>query len=109
LLLYLAALGFALGMGALALHFKRVEGFFTIVQFLFLPYFFSLVRFAPWMTPLPFAPGTQLLKLALTGEGAFPGLLLLAFVQALLFLGAGLFAMAWVYAAVRRRGLLGRY
>ena len=109
LLLYLAALGFALGMGALALHFKQVEGFFTIVQFLFLPYFFSLVRFAPWMTPLPFAPGTQLLKLALTGEGASPGLLLLAFVQALLFLGAGLFAMAWVYAGVRRRGLLGRY
>lgn len=107
--LYLAALGFALGMGALALQFKRVEGFFTIVQFLFLPYFFSLVRFEPWMTHLPFAPGAYLLRLAFTGEEVSPGLLLLALVQALLFLGAGLFAMAWVYAAVRRRGLLGRY
>ena len=107
--LYLAALGFALGMGALALQSKRVEGFFTIVQFLFLPYFFSLVRFEPWMTHLPFAPGAYLLRLAFTGEEVSPGLLLLALVQALLFLGAGLFARAWVYAAVRRRGLLGRY
>ena len=107
--LFLAALGFGLLMGATALYFKQVDEFFTIVQFLFLPYFFSLVRFEPWMTHLPFAPGAYLLRLAFTGEEVSPGLLLLALVQALLFLGAGLFARAWVYAAVRRRGLLGRY
>lgn len=107
--LYLAALGFGLLMGATALYFKQVDAFFTIVQFLFLPYFFYLVRFEPWMTPLPFAPGAYLLRLAFTGEEVSPGLLLLALVQALLFLGVGLLAMAWVYAAVRRRGLLGRY
>ena len=107
--LFLAALGFGLLMGATALYFKQVDEFFTIVQFLFLPYFFYLVRFEPWMTHLPFAPGAYLLRLAFTGEEVSPGLLLLALVQALLFLGAGLFAMAWVYAAVRRRGLLGRY
>ena len=107
--LYLAALGFALGMGALALYFKRVDGFFTIVQFIFLPYFFSLVRFEPWMVPLPFAPGAYLLRLAFTGEEVSPGLLLLALVQAILFLGAGFLAIAWVYAGVRRKGLLGRY
>jgi ABC-2 type transport system permease protein len=109
LLLYLAALGFALAMGALALYFKRVDGFFTIVQFLFLPYFFSLVRFEPWMAPLPFAPGAYLLRMGLTGEGPSLALVGLAAFQALLFLVLGFVAMSWVYALVRRRGIFGRY
>lgn len=107
--LFLSSLGFALAMGAIALYFKRVEGLFTIVQFLFLPYFFSLVRFDPWKAYLPFAPGVQLLRLGFTGA-SFPfGLAEIGFVQGFLFLAAGILAMAWAYARVRRKGILGRY
>jgi len=107
--LFLSSLGFALGMGAIALYFKRVEGLFTIVQFLFLPYFFSLVRFDPWKAYLPFAPAVQLLRLSFTGKSLPPDLAAIALVQSFLFLAAGLGAMAWVYVQVRHKGVLGRY
>ncbi|WP_460409502.1 ABC transporter, partial [Thermus antranikianii] len=107
--LFLAALGFGLLMGATALYFKQVDEFFTIVQFLFLPYFFYLVRFEPWMAHLPFAPGVHLLRLSLSGAEAPWGLLGLALFQGLLLFALGLWAMAYMYRLVRRRGILGRF
>ncbi len=107
--LFLAALGFGLLMGATALYFKQVDEFFTIVQFLFLPYFFYLVRFEPWMAHLPFAPGVHLLRLSLSGAEVPWGLLGLALFQGLLLFALGLWAMAYMYRLVRRRGILGRF
>ena len=107
--LFLAALGFGLLMGATALYFKQVDEFFTIVQFLFLPYFFYLVRFEPWMAHLPFAPGVHLLRLSLSEAEAPWGLLGLALFQGLLLFALGLWAMAYMYRLVRRRGILGRF
>ena len=107
--LFLAALGFGLLMGATALYFKQVDEFFTIVQFLFLPYFFYLVRFEPWMGHLPFAPGVHLLRLSLSGAEAPWDLLGLALFQGVLLFALGLWAMAYMYRLVRRRGILGRF
>ena len=107
--LFLAALGFGLLMGATALYFKQVDEFFTIVQFLFLPDFFYLVRFEPWMGHLPFAPGVHLLRLSLSGAGASWDLLGLALFQGVLLFALGLWAMAYMYRLVRRRGILGRF
>ena len=94
--LFLAALGFGLLMGA-------------TVQFLFLPYFFYLVRFEPWMGHLPFAPGVHLLRLSLSGAEAPWDLLGLALFQGVLLFALGLWAMAYMYRLVRRRGILGRF
>ena len=107
--LFLAALGFGLLMGATALYFKQVDEFFTIVQFLFLPYFFYLVRFEPWMGHLPFAPGVHLLRLSPSGAAAPWDLLGLALFQGVLLFALGLWAMAYMYRLVRRRGILGRF
>ena len=107
--LFLAALGFGLLMGATALYFKQVDEFFTIVQFLFLPYFFYLVRFEPWMGHLPFTPGVHLLRLSLSGAEAPWDLLGLALFQGVLLFALGLWAMAYMYRLVRRRGILGRF
>ena len=107
--LFLAALGFGLLMGATALYFKQVDEFFTIVQFLFLPYFFYLVRFEPWMGHLPFAPGVHLLRLSLSGAEAPWDLLGLALFQGVLLFALGLWAMAYMYRLVRRRGILGGF
>ena len=107
--LFLAALGFGLLMGATALYFKQVDEFFTIVQFLFLPYFFYLVRFEPWMGHLPFAPGVHLLRLSRSGAEAPWGVLGLALFQGVLLFALGLWAMAYMYRLVRRRGILGRF
>ena len=107
--LFLAALGFGLLMGATALYFKQVDEFFTIVQFLFFFFFFYLFRFASWMWLLPFALGLSLLRLSLSGAEAPWDLLGLALFQGVLLFALGLWAMAYMYRLVRRRGILGRF
>lgn len=105
----LSAMGFGFLMGTLALYFKQVMGLFTILQFLLLPYFFTLAAWQPFMAYLPFAPGAHLLKLGLTGGAFDPGVFLLALLQGVLLLSLGLLAMGRMYALVRHKGLLGRY
>ena len=74
-----------------------------------MPYFFYLVRFEPWMGHLPFAPGVHLLRLSLSGAEAPWDLLGLALFQGVLLFALGLWAMAYMYRLVRRRGILGRF
>ncbi len=107
--LVLASMGFGLAIGALALYFKEITAFFSILRFLLLPYVLSMLRFEPCMVHLPFAPGVQLLRLGLTGEPLPLDLMGLALLQGLLFLALGFGALAWVYRLVRHKGILGRY
>lgn len=105
----LAAVGISLLVGALALYFKQVDNVFTLIQFLLIPYFLSFIQWRPYMAYLPFAPGAHLVRLGLTGGEFDRGIFLLALLQGLLLFGAGLWAMAYMYRLVRRRGILGRF
>ncbi len=105
----LTAVGLSLLLGALALYFKQIGSFFTLVQFLLIPYFLSFIQWQPYMAYLPFAPGAHLVRLGLTGGEFDRGIFLLALFQGLFFLAAGLLAMAYMYRLVRRRGILGRF
>jgi len=105
----LTAVGLSLLLGALALYFKQIGSFFTLVQFLLIPYFLSFIQWQPYMAYLPFAPGAHLVRLGLTGGEFDQEIFLLALLQGLLLFGAGLWAMAYMYRLVRRRGILGRF
>lgn len=102
-------LGLAFLMGSLGLLFRRVDNLFIVLNFILLPYFLSLTQWQPYMAYLPFAPGAHLVRLGLTGGEFDREIFLLALLQGLLLFGAGLWAMAYMYRLVRRRGILGRF
>ncbi len=107
--LVIAALGLALAMGALALYFRQISSFYTLVQFLLIPYFLSFTQWQPYMVYLPLAPTAHAMRLSLSGQPVPLDVYLGAFLQGVLLLLLGSFLLLRMYALVRRRGLLGRY
>jgi ABC-2 type transport system permease protein len=107
--LVIAALGLSLAMGALALYFRQISSFYTLVQFLLIPYFLSFTQWQPYMVYLPLAPTAHAMRLSLSGQPVPLDVYLVAFLQGLLLLLLGSFLLLRLYALVRRRGLLGRY
>ncbi|AEG34375.1 hypothetical protein Ththe16_1986 (plasmid) [Thermus thermophilus SG0.5JP17-16] len=109
-LLVVSALGFSLSMAALALYFKKILSFFTIIQFSLLLYFFSVNHWRDYMVYLPLAPAAHLLSRSFSGGGEWTEWVVLsAFLQALLFVCFGLLALGYTHRLVRLRGILGRY
>lgn len=113
--LALGSLGLGLMLGGLALVYKRVGQLLGLLQFLFLGLF--LVRFEalawPWNTLgyfLPLTPSVAALRLLL-GRGEVPGwdLLILAGVNALVYLSLGVGFFRRALRRVKRQGTLGTY
>lgn len=111
----LGAYGIALGMGALALLWKRVQQLLGIFQFLL--FTLLMVPIESWAGPakllglfLPMTPGAGLLReLMARGQTLDLGQWAIALLNGLFYFGLGLFLFRWSERETKRRGKLGGY
>ncbi len=99
-------------MAGLALVFKRIQAFFQILQFAFVPLLF-LPGGTWWSKALPLSLGSHLIREAMT-EGksllAFPALdLLMLLATAAFYFGLGLLVFGFCEKIAKERGLLAHY
>lgn len=115
LTLLMAGYGFAFAMGACALVFKRVQQILGVLQFLLL--FLLAAPVEEWEGPmaslrffLPMLPSTGLLRDLMARSIPLDwGILLLALLNGLLYLGLGLGLFRWAETVAKQRGTLSGY
>ncbi|MDP2872238.1 MAG: ABC transporter permease [Bacillota bacterium] len=105
--------GIGFAVGGLALVYKRIQGFFQIVQFIFVGFMMVPLDVVPWARWLPLAMGNELARRIMVGGQRvwhFPvGDLVTLVVTAAVYLALGVVAFRVAERVARNRGTLGQY
>lgn len=108
-----AVYGIGFAVGGLALIYKRIQGFFQILQFVFVAFMMAPWDRLPWARYLPLAMGNHLLQRIMVGGVRVwelpPGDLTVLAGTAVAYLGLGLVAFGYAERVARERGSLGQY
>lgn len=105
--------GIGFAVGGLALIYKRIQGFFQILQFVFIGFMIAPWDRFPWARYLPLAMGRHLMVRIMVQGVRFweipPGDLTVLVVTAVVYLGLGVLAFRYAETIARDRGSLGQY